>query len=164
MDRTREALFRRAATSASKKAESAKCGVWANRRSIAGSNSSADMGCAPDCNRPRLEPGPKFIQTTLDMRFHRSKRQIHGRGDFRVRQPRAMTQGDAQAFGLAEAPQGFVQIDAADAVDGGRGVFRFGFRHIARLPGDTLQIETRGDALDPGGEGALAPELGAFLE
>jgi hypothetical protein len=56
------------------------------------------------------------------MRFHRSKRQIHGRGDFRVRQARAVTQGDAQAFRLAETAQGLIQIDAADAVDGRRDI------------------------------------------
>src|SRR5690606_26319018 len=119
MERTRDDLDSRAATSASNRAESGKAGVWANRRSMAGSNSSADMRCAPVSKRFRLEPEPKFIQTTLDMRFHRSERQIHGRRDFRVRQAGAVAQGNAQALDFVQRFQRFIQVHPANAVDDG---------------------------------------------
>ncbi|MNE14470.1 hypothetical protein D3C80_1073510 [compost metagenome] len=75
-----------------------------------------------------------------------------------------MAQGNAQALDFVQRFQRFIQVHPADAVDDGSGLFGRDFSHIARLLRDSLQIQPRRDALDPGGEGALAPELGALLE
>src|SRR5690606_36893121 len=98
------------------------CGDRANSRSISGSNSSADMLRAPQGLSGRLEPRAEFIQTTFDMRLHRTEWQIEGGGDLRMRHPRPVTEGDAQTFRLAETLEGFVEVDPTRMIGRGRGV------------------------------------------
>jgi hypothetical protein len=77
-----------------------------------------------------------------------------------------MAQGDAETFGFVQPLQRLVEVDQPRLIACRSRIVlaRFDFRDVAGVPGLALQIEARGDALDPGGEGALAPELGAFLE
>src|SRR3989344_4404023 len=163
--RRAEPFCSRRSTWAVNRAASGIAGARAKRRSMSGSNSSADMLRPPQglCGL-RLEPRTEFIQTTFDMRFHRAEWQIEGRGDLGMGHARAVTEGDAQALRLTEALQRLVQVDPAGMIGRRSHIFAFQFSHIASFLRDALDVEPGGDALDPGREGAVASELGAALE
>ena len=75
-----------------------------------------------------------------------------------------MTQADADALYLRKRLQRLIKIDASRRVDRRRGFLHLDLIDITRLARSPLQIQTRGDPLDPGGEGALAAKLSAPLK